>query len=336
MNINKKDLTDALTIVKPGLANKEIIEGATSFAFINGRVITFNDEVSISHPVPNLEITGAVEATQLYALLSKIKKDEVEVLITDTEVQLKAGKAKAGLTLQSEIKLPLDSIAEIGKWKTLPDTFCKYLSFVLGSAGKDMSRPVLTCAHVNQEGWIEASDGLRITKCVIEPMSVSTFLIPVTSCLIVVKLQPIKIAEGQGWIHFKTAEDTILSCRIFEGDSFPDTSKLFKVKGANVTLPKNIEFVLDRASVFAKRDHMLDEFIDIVLEPGKLKIKSTSETGWFEEEMKMEYDGIVVDFSISPYLLKGILSETRSCIISGEKIKFEGENWMYIAALKSK
>jgi len=39
MKINKKELKEALEIVKPGLANKEMIEQSTSFAFLKGKVI---------------------------------------------------------------------------------------------------------------------------------------------------------------------------------------------------------------------------------------------------------------------------------------------------------
>ena len=66
MKVNKEKLRQALEIVRPGLANKEVIEQATSFAFMDGRVVTYNDEISISHPVEGIEIEGAVKADQLY------------------------------------------------------------------------------------------------------------------------------------------------------------------------------------------------------------------------------------------------------------------------------
>ena len=69
MKLNKTDLQKALEIVKPGLANKEMIEHSTSFAFIGGRVVTYNDEISLSHPVEGLEIEGAIHAEELYKLL---------------------------------------------------------------------------------------------------------------------------------------------------------------------------------------------------------------------------------------------------------------------------
>ena len=52
MKINRKELLDTLSIVSPGVSNKEMaIEQATTFAFLKDRVVTYNDEISISHPI---------------------------------------------------------------------------------------------------------------------------------------------------------------------------------------------------------------------------------------------------------------------------------------------
>ena len=51
MKINRLILQKALETVKPGLANKEMIEQATSFAFMKDKVVTYNDEISISYQI---------------------------------------------------------------------------------------------------------------------------------------------------------------------------------------------------------------------------------------------------------------------------------------------
>ena len=55
---------------------------------------------------------------------------------------------------------------------------------------------------------------------------------------------PTHIAEGQGWIHFKTEKGTEYSCRTFFGDTFPDVSKYMDVQGEDFELPKSIEEVI--------------------------------------------------------------------------------------------
>jgi DNA polymerase III sliding clamp (beta) subunit (PCNA family) len=337
MKINKTDLLAALETVKPGLASKETtIEQSTSFAFMNDRIVTYNDEISISHPVEGLEITGAVNANELYNLLAKLKKEEIEIDVENSELHLKCGKAKAGLTLQEEIKLPIDEMGSVGKWKTIPEGLLKAMKFAMGSTVNDNTQPILKCVHVNQTGFVEASDSFRISRVTLqEKLPVNTFLIPAPSVAKVVRMAPIKMAEGEGWIHFKTEVGTIISCRVYADDSFPDTTPFLKVKGEQVTLPETTKEVLEKAMVFCKGNGIGDETVEISLENGKLKIKSQSESGWFEEEIRIKYAGESIVFSITPYMLKDILLETLDCTISKDRLMFTGDNWVYVTVLRN-
>jgi len=331
--MKKQDLLTALETVKPGLASKEMIEQSTSFAFMGGRVVTYNDEISLSYPT-DLQIEGAIQAEELYKLLNRLKEDEIEVEIKGNELRLESGNTKAGLTLQEEIKLPLEEIGETGKWKTLPEDFLKHVKRAVLSCTNDMSRPVLTCVHITKEGIIEGSDSHQITRCQLEKeMPVKTFLLPVSATVEVIRLRPIKVAEGDGWIHFQTDEGTILSCRVFE-DTFPDTAPFMEVEGVEIILPKAIDEILDRAAVFAKRDHFLDESVVLTLKDKRVLVESKSGVGWFKESARMRYSDSPISFTITPYLLKDILKETSTCVICKDRLKFEGEGWEHITTLK--
>jgi len=332
--MKKQDLLIALETVKPGLASKEMIEQSTSFAFINSKVVTYNDEISLSHPIGNLEIEGAIQAEELYKLLNRLKKDEIEVEIKGSELLLQSGNTKAGLTLQQEIKLPLEEIGEQGKWETLPEGFLPHVRRAMASCSRDMSRPVLTCVHISKEGVIEGSDGFQITRCQLEEeMPVKTFLLPASAAVEVTKLKPTKIAEGDSWIHFQAKEETILSCRIFE-DTFPNTKEFMKVEGVEIILPKQIDEILDRAAVFAKRDHFLDESVTLTIGEKCVMVESKSDAGWFKESARMRYNDSPINFSITPYLLRDILKETNVCVVCENRLKFEGTGWGYITTLR--
>jgi DNA polymerase III sliding clamp (beta) subunit (PCNA family) len=166
-------------------------------------------------------------------------------------------------------------------------------------------------------------------------MPIDTFLIPAMSTLDMLRLQPTKIADGQGWVHFKTDDGTIISCRLFD-DSFPDTASMLRVKGTKIILPKNINNVLDRAGVFAKRDHALDESISITIEEDKFIVHADADSGWFEESLPIKYTGPSLTICVTPYTLKSILNETQACEVSDRKLKFAGEGWVYIALLRHK
>ncbi|MFA5525881.1 MAG: hypothetical protein WC992_03560 [Acholeplasmataceae bacterium] len=334
MKIEKERLIKALEIVKPGLSNKDMIEQATSFAFMGGRVVTYNDEISISHPVEDLDITGAVKAEELYQLLGKIKQKDVTFEVDEHEVRITAGKARAGITLQQEIRLPLDEIGEIGKWKRVPKNLKEAMKFAMFSCSKDMSRPVLTCLHVTST-YVESCDNLRLTRYNLDAdLPVKEFLIPVSIVKDLINYDFVAIAEGMGWIHFKSKDATVFSCRVFE-DAYPNVSSLLKVAGDSFILPAGLGEVLKRAEVFSKRDNVLEETVVVGIQKNLLKIRSEDESGWFEEELELSSESKVaeVEFAINPGFLNDMLSRQTTCALTKDRMKFTGEGWEHVVAL---
>ena len=338
MKVNKQKLQEALEIVKPGLSNKDTIEQATSFAFMKDRVVTYNDEISISHPVDGLELEGAVIADKLYALLTKLKKDDLDIEVKENELVISSGRSKAGLTFVAEIKLPLEKVEEKSVWKPLPKGFIKFLKFAMASCGKDASRPILSGVNVTKEGILESSDGYRIVQCTMEEeMPVQGFLLPATAATHIVKLEPTMIAEGKGWVRFKTEGNTVISSRILAG-KYPNINSIVgMVDDVKLVLPKTTSEVLERAAIFAKRDSALTEEVLVSIADNKLKMKAIADSGegWFEEDINYKYSDTPIEFAITPTLLKSILGETQECTIDKKKIKFVGNGWFYLIMLRN-
>jgi hypothetical protein len=339
MKISKEELQKALDIVKPGLASRELLAQTTSFAFQRGRVTTYNDEISISCPVQGSdEIEGAVLAENLYKFLTKVSKDEMDIIVEDNEIVLSIGKAKAGLNFFSEVTLPLEEeLQNKGKYTKLPKDFCKAVAFVMTASGTSLNEPLLTCVHVSESGYAEASDGYRIARHnIVDETPIAEMLVPARSMAEIVKLNPTRVAKGNGWLHFRNKEGVEISCRILNEDKYMNVNPLLLVKGTKVILPEKLEEVLARASIFAKRENILEEEVHITIESKTLTMEASSESGWFEEEANMvNYKGEPKRITIPPYLLKEILKETRACEISTNQIKFEGEQWVYVSQLKT-
>lgn len=335
--MKREDLLKALEVVKPGLASKEVIEQSTSFAFMGGNVVTYNDEISIRHPVPGLDITGAVRAEELYQLLNKIKKDEIEVEITESELRLKSGRAAAGLVLQQEIKLPLEEIGKQGSWSPLPEGFLPALQFTIPSAGKDLSNSILTCLFVRSDGLVESSDNFRITQFrASDKMPTKDFLLPASSAAHLVKYDLKQVSESKGWVHFRTDAGTIISCRTFEG-AFPDTKNFFSVKGVKFDLPKTLDELLTRAQIFgASEQSTSGDEVEISLDKNRIKVRGQNEYGWFEETANVAYDKQPTTFSVDPAALKVIVTTVHSCTLSDNCLKFEGDRWQHVIALKAR
>jgi hypothetical protein len=327
MKIVKSDFQEALEIVKPGLSSKELVEQSTSFAFMGDRVVTYNDEISISHPVKDLDINGAVKADELYKLLPKLKEDEFELEVSENEVIIKSGKITAGIAFEAEIKLPIDDIGELGKFKKIPEDLLDAMKFAAPNASTDMSRPILTAIHVSENGYVESSDSFRIARHNIGTLPIKTFLLPATSVSHVCRINPNKISEGNGWVHFKNGQGTIISCRILSDDEFVDVNPYLKVKGNQVEWPAKTLEILERAVIFG------GGFVSIYIEGKKMRIESKSATGWFKEVTNIRHDGDDFSFMISSEMLRGILQKTLTSVISDRLLKFEDEKWIYVTLL---
>lgn len=345
MEIQKQSLLTALSTVRPGLASKDKggLPQSTAFVFRDGRVQTYNDEVSVSCPVPELEeLKGAVPAESLLGLLAKLPEDgELSLAVKEDggEVLVQCGRIRAGLALQEEITLPLDQVS-VGKkprWQRLPEGFGEALRFTMYSCAKDLSLPILTCVHVRAEGLLEATDNFRVTSHLVPELTLKEdVLIPATSASLTNGQAFGEIFVGaNGWVHFRDKETgTIFSCRTMAGE-FPDLDKqaVLKVKGDPLTLPVSIGEMLDRVLVFSKRDFFLDERAEVTLTGKRLRIRAEGPDGWVEEEVNLRFKGRPCSFYVHPSFLRDMIPVTRSCIVGKDRLKFEGKNWSHVVAL---
>jgi len=340
MEISKKEFQQALDVVRPGLAKKERIEQSTSFVFLDKKVLTYNDDISICYPVKEIDFEGAVEAEKFYAFLEKISVDKINFVVEENQLVLHCGRVKAGLPFQSEVKLPLkEELTEEGQWEKLPEDFIEGLKFVVGGCSRDASQPILTCINI-EKFKAESSDNYTITLFYFKSnVLLDRFLIPYTSAKEVIKINPTYIAQGKGWIHFKNDKEIIISCRIYK-ENFVQTEPNFVFDGKEIQLPKTTDEAIERARVFAKKEHDLDESIDVSIEKNKIVLSVQSETGWYEEEMQVRYRDVPLKIQVTPCLLKSILkeSEDSNCIINEKmkRLRIQGENWKYMALLRGK
>jgi hypothetical protein len=341
MKINKENLQEALMIVKPGLANKEILQQTTSFAFLKGRVTTYNDEISISHPVGDIDFEGAVKAEELYGLLSKLSQKTVDIEIKKEELRISSGRVKAGIQLQSKITLPLKEIPD--KWNKIkePERFKKLVTIAAQTCSADMSQPKLTCVSIQKDGTVIGSDGYRLVNCKLEQFPTKDFLIPASSVFELIKINPTHVQLEESWIHFKNKEGTYFSSRRVN-DDYIDPEKIATIlqvkKKKEIEFPSKVLDMLDRVSPFAKRDFTLDESIHVEIDGGKILLKAQKEDtkSWIKEKASIKCEESL-SFIITPSLFRSILKETRKCILHKDmtKAKFtlKGE-WDYIVMLR--
>ena len=330
--MKRSELLTILNKVKPGLANKELVEQSTDFVFKNKKVYTYNDEIAVSYPI-DLNFEGAVPAMELYQMINKIKDEDIEINISENEIVFKGKKFQAGIRLESDIVLPLDDIQAPTIWKSVPKKLVEIISFCSFSVGKDMSRPALTCIHLTNS-YIESCDNFRFTRYVLKS-NFDNILLPNKAASKLTKYVFTAYGRTDGFIHFKNDEDLIFSCRIFE-DEYPDVAQILNKsdEGEKIRFLPSTTEILERVETMAEQDLTGDRKVSVEILNGKIKIRGENNIGWFEETNKVRCKTNLV-FDINPKFLTEILTHTTNAKISNDKTKlrFDDEKFIHVMAI---
>lgn len=332
---NRKNLHAILSAVQPGLSSREIIEQSTCFIFNKGQVLTYNDEIAVSHPI-DLELEGAVQAKELMKLLEKMKDEEIEIETTESEMIVWGMNSETGIKL--ETKTNVDAIVEVlGKmkgWKDIHEKFWDNVSFCLFSTGRDVTKPLLTCVSCTEK-HIMSTDEIRITVCDLDKSGVANLNIPASAMHTLLSYHPTEIALSKGWAHFKNESGAIFSCRTMEGD-YPNEkilSIIDNIKGDEVSLPTDLVDALERAGIFAtSSDQKVASAhrVQIEINNNKLTVRGEGQKGRHKEVSRLRYKGPSLEFEINPDFLRDILKHATNMIVGDRALRFEGENFVHV------
>lgn len=331
--VNREAFLQKLQMVQPGLSPREVVEQSSCFIFKNGRVITYNDEIAckIVSGLPK-DLTGAVQATPLLAILQKLTEEEIDVEPDGTELVIVGKRRKAGVRMEADILLPVSNIEPPTDWQDLHPNFCEAVGIVQECASKDQSTFAAVCVHVHPK-WVEATDNTQLARYRLKTGATEPYLVRRDSIKHITSLGMTQFAETESWIHYRNAEKLVLSSRRHL-ESFPDCTAVIKAeeKRAPLTLPKGLAEACEKADIFT-RDNVEENEVTVELRPGKLHISGQGASGWYSETRKIKYEGRPMSFLIGPNLLKEITQKHNECTVSKTQLRVENERFVFIAAL---
>jgi hypothetical protein len=295
MTIKRKELLSILGKIKPGIDdNSTNIQGMDCFIFMDGRVHAHDDAVSISAPT-ELEGHFAVSAGEFYQILSKFSKNDVEVALEENDLLLKCGRAKATVLYRKEdlTKRIKEIMPKEDDWMKLPLNFHQKLKLLtLKNVSPDIQAKI-GGVFVKEDAMI-ASDNFSIIRYKHTSSLYRMWLSP-RAVSLVAKEDMTHYCSTGAWLHFK--HDGIrISCRRLIDEKYPYESYRailsgIKPLGIKGTFTKDIENVIDRASVFAK-DKDGDYVIALTFTEGMCTISSGSGSGSFEEALEMKVEAM--------------------------------------------
>lgn len=335
MEIDRTKLIASIGRVLPAVARKELFEQASRIALQDGFLVAYNDAVSIFDRLPECEgIEGAVDGRRLHELLTRLSADVVTLSAADDKLLVRAGRTRTTFDMLP-VGLPLGEIDRTGEDAPLPAGFSEALRLVAGCCAREMSRPVLTCVRIGGEE-VEASDGYRLGRVRFPGSELPEALIPVTEAEVICDYDVATIGVGESgeWVRFSARDGgTTIHARATSG-RFPDLAAVYEVEGASVVLPSALGEAVERARIFARRDHRIDEHVSLALRPGRIEVSASADgVGEFSEVVRWDGEAEAT-LSVHPDFLTQALRRGTSCVVGPDRIMFSGENWRHVVALK--
>lgn len=330
MKVQRESLLRALELVSPGLAPREVVEQSSCFLFQGGKISSYNDEIGISLPSGlDGEIKGAVGAKKLLEMLRKLKEEEISLSVKDGKLLVRGKNKISSFLLEAQINPDLNVGEDPEKWISLPEDFLTAIGMVQECAGKEESETT-RYVHIHPK-FVEAMDGFQACRYKLKTGFSSPALVRRESIKHIVQSGVVEVGETDNWIHFRSGEGLVFSCRRFV-DDYKDLSPHFQVEGESIVLPKGLSEAAARAEI-ASSENLDQNFVLVELSPGLLKVRGLGITCQYREDKKVQYKGKPLRFLIKPSLLSQLVQKYNECIISGRAIRVSGERWVYVTAL---
>lgn len=333
IRVNREDLLHKLEQIAPGLSPREIVEQSSCVIFKQGRLFSFNEEIACSIPsdLPD-KIEGAVQGPPLIAQLRKWNEEIIELDFKEEEVLITGKNRKAGIRWAKDIILPMDLVEKPSKWAKLDDDFADAVAMVEACASKDESVFNQTCVHITPN-YMEAFDNYHLTRYTIKTPITAPLLVRRDSIKHILTRDVSKISETETWLHFKGRSGLNFSCLKFM-ESFENLDSIIKMKGTKLSLPKSLAEDVARAELFTQ-ENQDSNLVTVEIISGKMRIRGTGASGWFQSVKKLKYTGKPRKFMVPPALLIELLKRHTECEIDNDKIKVDGGRFVYIASLDS-
>lgn len=338
MQIARDRMLSILEAMKPGLARKEILEESGNFIFDNDRILTYNDQVCIIHPL-NCDFRCSVPAEELHKLIKLIGDDTLVLTLGESGAMLKIKTRSTNIELAALTGDPITELVsnfpDMEPWLRVPEKMMEGIKWCSFSAAKNATLTYLTGIHIGNR-YIMATDELRISKYTLPAKMRATLLIPADSARQLLAFTPISYSVKDGWCFFKNDADVVFCTRTIEGE-YPVRNYMreFNFEGVDVALPASLKGALEVSQVLADGQIPEEKRVDITIKQGVLTIKAQKrDVGNIRKRMKVRYNNSrAITFTINPIHLHAILDRTRNMKIGQDRALFKTGGFEHLVSL---
>jgi hypothetical protein len=333
--VDREAFLRVLELTEPGLAQRETLEQSSCYCFVNGEVITFNEELSVrgTSGLDN-KFNGAVRGDKLLESLRKLTEEQIVIAQEDGKFVVRGKKRKFWVRLESEVTLPYTMIEVPDKFKPLPDDFSEAVQMVSGccATSDDGSNFNTMCLNI-APGWVEACDTLKMCRWNLQTNFKEPCALKYQSTRPIHRLGVTQVALSKSWLHFKNARGFTLSARKYLNDWPSDAlDPWLDEEGEVVSLPKGLKEACEKSQVFTM-DNGDSDLVSVALKATRVIIKGEGPLGGYEETSKVEWSGPEITFLVSPKVLSDLVDKYSEVIVTPRSLKIQGGSYTYCTRL---
>jgi DNA polymerase III sliding clamp (beta) subunit (PCNA family) len=312
--INRENLVNHLEAVNPGLAKKDMLEQASHYIFSGDRIITYNDQISVSAPYTDIQGNFSVKADDFYKIIKGISEEEIAVEVTPDLIKIKSSSTDAELAISTEetTVIELYKSLDIENQKIVsfenPDKFLDGLEFCKFCASKDLTADALFCVCIDGN-HVMAADDVRASFFELKE-TLPSMLIPAASLEQLIHYPINSFAIAKSWIHFFTETGTAYSCRTVSGE-YPDIESFIQSvmeseSTVHFELPEALTGALDACIPMCKGKTPLEKQVTITYDKNKITVTAMKDIGKLTKTIPYKSEDHL-SFQINPIFLKDIL-----------------------------
>ena len=303
----------------------------TYFYFTGTHVVTYNNIVSIQHPLKT-NFKAFVKANDFFNIIQRVSSEKIVTKLENGKLKLKAGKVNA--TLQTindeEVTTRIEGISKQAsglKWLRLPENFSDAVSMCKFATSKNESDQTLTCVKLDGTSCIAADNKRAAFAKLAKP--VKPMLLKATEVKALFDINPTGYALNKSWLFFRNKTGCTFAIRRVQGN-YPDFLSLFDFEGNTVEIPEEILEGVDIASIFTDDD---TEKINVSVSNGMCKISVQSDAGQMEYSNPITYKGDSFEFSIAPDFLEEMMKHSTEITIHESRAKITSGDFMMVISL---
>lgn len=345
MQIDRKEILGALEMIKAGVSSNTLVEQSNAVLFNKEHMMSFNGDIAVGVPFKT-DFEGGIPEDEFEKLLKRMKGDKIDFeqkngvlyfscIISGTKNK-PDNKVEGDFALLTEITIP-DVKPDIKTWGKLPKDFCEAVNFCQFSTATDISRGILTSIKV--EGTTVVScDNYRATRFEMSKgvKKGEIIFVPYKVVKPLVEHNPVEFAEAKGWTHFKNEKGVLFSIRTVLGN-YPTEAveAFFDIEGHDVEFPKESQSALGVAEVMAE-ETPTGKGVEITVNNKFMTFKGEKKgVGQSGQQISMKgYKGPEIKFKVHPDFLSDVIDKSLKVTISENQMKFSGENFVSVLALR--